>query len=128
MTAGRELDAIIAEKVMGGKHVKESVPYTMIDPYTSEEMELFDHRDYWEFPQPDWKGLPLPRFSTSIADAWLVVEKLVGRGRVFIVKGDGLRTGNNPKWTVLCDGVERVDADTAPLAICLAALKAVEGK
>lgn len=71
---------------------------------------------------------PIPYYSTDIAAAWQVVEKLVADGRVFIVKGDGLRTGDfAKKWTTLCGNQMRTDATSAPLAICLAALKAVRG-
>jgi hypothetical protein len=67
----------------------------------------------------------VPYYSGDIGDAWLVVTALVERGKVFIVKGDGLRRGDHePKWTVLCDNQPRTDANSASLAICRAALKA----
>jgi len=92
MKAGRELDALIAERVMG---------------------------EMWGVG-PNLEDT-LPHYSTQIADAWLVVEKM------------------RPYFEIYCDGggwVARFGwadagtlaayADTAPLAICLAALKAVE--
>lgn len=112
MNAGRELDALVAEKVMGWtfRTFPEGVCPNVKHWYCGEQYVL------------------MKPFSTDIAAAWRVVEKLVSDGRVFIVKGDGLRDGDfNPKWTVLCDNHPRTDAATAPLAICLAALQAVGG-
>ena len=64
-----------------------------------------------------------PHYSTQIADAWLVVEKLGG-----VVGIDRFPKYDDPDewyWDV---GFNKgtAQADTAPLAICLAALKAVE--
>lgn len=122
MQAGRELDALIADRVMGLKRtvrIKGTTNTTTIysdNPYFDGGVSEDDMMKHY--------CLPL-HYSTSIEAAWQVVEELVKRGKVFIVKGDGLRTGDhNPRWTVLCDNQPRVDADTAPLAICLAALKA----
>ncbi|TKA02538.1 hypothetical protein FA950_20945 [Bacillus thuringiensis] len=64
----------------------------------------------------------LPKFSTNIEDAWLVVEKL--GYDVKVSKNSVL----NPKYQVhvfVPDDVKMVFADTAPMAICVAALKAV---
>jgi hypothetical protein len=102
MKAGRELDALIAEKVMG--------------------TNVFD-----------FKGLPsywdanirrdIPHYSTNIADAWLVVEKLVKQCYQF-----GLANESDGKYfcSLFFDGAGTFEesAETAPLAICLAALKA----
>lgn len=125
MDAGRELDALVAEHVMGWKRVDVPKDYdgqnagVTLLPATPSSIGWDPKGAYalWHF---------CPYYSTDIAAAWLVVEKLVNEGKVFIVKGDGLRTGDYPlKWTVLCDNQPRTDANTAPLAICLAALKAV---
>ncbi len=85
---GPELDALVAEKVMGWTEL-------MI------------------------RGGGVPAYSTSIADAWTVVEKFSdfdwkleshGEGHTFTIYKDA---------THYCG-----DADTAPLAICYAALNA----
>ena len=64
--------------------------------------------------------------STDIADAWLVVEKIKIRFSL-----TSLKTFKNGKW--LCRTGDRMNvitviADTAPLAICRAALMAVEAE
>lgn len=92
MKVGRELDALIAEKVMDGTEGVDGI---------------------WKFPT--WYGT-LPFYSTNIADAWLIMDKF---GTVVQLT----------KWSGGYDckvaGVPTVTAETAPLSICLAALKAV---
>ena len=83
-----------------------------------------------EYEMGEW--LRYPRYTTSIADAWLVVEKMLdtpGRNgdhhEVVIDVGVASTVAvidMMEEWEV------RVTADTAPLAICLAALKAMEDK
>ena len=99
----REIDALIAEKVMG------------IDVHTKEEKG-------WEtvyIDKKDWTSIK--KYSTDIAAAWEVVEELIKDG-IFLMSGDKStvhvyfgRNGPN------CN---KTGADTAFLAICLAALKA----
>ena len=70
----------------------------------------------------DGEECPPPRYSTDVAAALGVVEALRSRRRVVTVKADGLRKPGASAYTVLVDGLPRVDAETAPLAICRAAL------
>lgn len=119
--ASRELDAEIGERVMGLR----------------------------VFPEPTWgdpwrvEGLPdtqLPPFSTDIAAAWTVVEKLKSFAKIGDVPCDlcikvGIGDGvfceifdMSPMGYVGYEGdliSSHAEADTAPLAICLAALGAV---
>lgn len=106
LIAGKELDALVAERVMGiGKH-------------------LTRHGSGGICPAV------LP-YSTDIAVAWLVVEHLVHGGwkvEVILVRrtSEDARTGEPlAKVTIEREGVRvRKYEDTAPLAICLAALEA----
>lgn len=116
LEAGRALDALVAEKIFGASK------FRYIDVVNGKEKETFG-----EFPGDSIRGVRrVPYFSTSIADAWLVVEKVDNRNAVA------------KKMGVLTMGLSRYDngytarffnsgatADTAPLAICLAALRAV---
>ena len=125
MKAGRELDALIAEKVMGHKCScgREDLN-NRANPYGIKGFCLVHG-------STDIVG---GNYSTNIADAWEVVEKL-GRWRGFdfmLVMPDPeqtfhLHTYEAGWYEATNDGPERrvvSDADTAPLAICLAALKA----
>lgn len=118
MPAGRELDAFVAEKVMGWKYV--------------------DHNEAYDLPisgvafgkgSPD--GLsrcPVPYYSTDIAAAWEVVEKLRKDGFAFDSYSSGSEEAEHP-WTdaiFMKDNNEcLVRAETMPLAICRAASMAV---
>lgn len=118
MEAGRELDALIAEKVMG------------LQPWPVQE---FSERVFRAALVPQGHDpLPCscPKYSSDIAAAWDVVERLrdfkhpEDEHAGFTVwqywKG-GYAAGWS--WHEAEYGVEL--ADTAPHAICLAALKAV---
>jgi hypothetical protein len=117
LPAGRGLDVLVAEKVMGLKPHREDVPHAGTTCY-----------------EP---GSP-SRYSESIGAAWQVVEKLLT-----LLKKDCLKFGlispppgdfrNAQRWEAglyefaggeIIGGVD-AQADTAPLAICRAALKVV---
>lgn len=111
---GRELDALVAAKVMG----------------------LICGKD-WHDPcfDPQFCDQPLHSYSTSISAAWEVVEKLRRRCCCIEINSD-----HQYVWDVRMridrDGLhDRMDWDvwikaeeSLPYAICLAALEAVEGK
>lgn len=113
MEPGPELDALIAEKVMGWK--KESYRW-MCDSVYVHTVHNEDHGTYYEECMP-WRP------SELISHAWEVVEKFKG----------GFDVCKNPLsklWDVyvLPEGESRIaltNMPTAPHAICLAALKAV---
>jgi len=109
--AGRELDRAIAEKVMGRKVT-------------------------WDAPDVLLPGPPdndAPNYSTSIDAAWEVVEKLRnwpgGHWWLHLWQVAGVREEWRASFTF--GGMAAVHpkleatANTAPLAICLAALKAM---
>lgn len=113
MNAGRELDALIAEKVMGF----ETVNFKSSDPH-----EIIVTKD-----AEGNMRMAVPFYSTDIAAAWEVVEKLRDTWAIELHGRDGA-------WSCLVEEGDEVtahfiaiaEADTAPLAICLAALKVVE--
>ena len=103
MKPGRELDALVAEKVMG------------FTPAVGPSGTRYGFVG----------GSHLPAYSTDIAAAWRLMDHFKGDEQHPMVRYDGKRPEGKPRWTAVvrtCRG----DADTAPHAICLAALKAVE--
>jgi hypothetical protein len=108
MKAGRELDALVAEKVIG---------------WTNLIGSSYDVNFGGRPPGGKWDIVP--HYSTSIADAWLVVEKL----KTLTADGDIHIECLHGEWSVSTCHEEAWKgwsrADTAPLAICLAALEAV---
>lgn len=110
MKAGRELDALVAKKVMG------FCRYRL-------QQGSFDRDDLWgECENANhWFGLPC--YSKDIAAAWQVVEKVLNN-RLFDF--DLSTSDGSESWRAFFRMHAPVVAfaDTAPLAICLAALKA----
>lgn len=112
MEPGREMDALVAKKVMG-----------------LDRPGLTDDGcptcGYFWLAEGSYRG-----YSTDIASAWQVVEKLYEN---YIVNIKGTNTGNKGStWkgifyvSVTGKGVSvTAQSDTAPHAICLAALEAV---
>jgi len=117
MPAGRDLDALIAENVMGWKD--RGIGYSFEDNINGYECVLYIDKD------------KLPHYSTDIAAAWQVIEWLEknttekynspslfsvphGWSMVLYEKRDN----HAPAWL-------DAFAPTAPLAICRAALLAV---
>lgn len=113
MNAGPELDALIASKVMG---------------WTTQKAKS-DGMEFDQWLEPASVGFVVqyrpPNYSTDIAAAWEVVEKLQAR----FLRVD-VSAINSDGFTVKIWVSEYADhiyamGDTAPLAICLAALKSV---
>jgi hypothetical protein len=97
MKPGRELDLLVAEKVMGLDVSNHSKPH-------------YDCR--W-----CWKNESIDEYSTDIAAAFEIVEKM---GRYML--DDAHIEGHNA--TFWANGPITVKGDTAPHAICLASLRA----
>lgn len=122
MPAGREMDALVAEKVMGEPKPIYVHPNLHIE-YPKESTlgnwrcyNIYEHGDVCE-----WNPLP---FSTDIASAWEVVEKLCNKYHVSIWT-DFTHYGTALRTLGIDELVEVTAAPTAPLAICRAALLAV---
>ena len=126
MNAGRELDALVAEKVMGWREVRCNVGGNI--PYGEPDDDW--NRDARADPAHGFTGIPrvhreeVPDYSTSIAEAWLVVEKLSGQFAV------NLSCTSQPvRWLCEFSRSENVwfnaHGRTPAEAICLAALKAI---
>ena len=105
MKAGRELDALVAEKVMG------------------HDMEKDFCTTCYDSPTCD---RPIPRYSILIQDAWPVVEKMADRRHPFELVKTPISYWVCRFYGEIIRDIYKGYADTAPLAICLAALKAVE--
>ena len=138
MNAGRELDALVAEKVMDWE-----VDGAVVGiPQVKVHFPGFDTPSHWPPPMTDQGHRHCHRFSTDIAAAWEVVEKLISLGAAVslfshevlpgyagTVLGDVLWSvevvpdGNKPRPITTSSS----EAVTAPHAICLAALATLKG-
>jgi hypothetical protein len=132
MNAGRELDALIAETVMGA-NLNEMCEGEMGDYYDGWMcFKCGEYGSWSEMDKYENHRVHLRHYSTRIEDAWQVVEKI---GLSIIKSKDGYLAGRYDLEQEYLDvemgvidghlSLGYVDAPTAPLAICLAALKAV---
>lgn len=121
---GPETDARVAREVMGWHQDSWVVPKDAYDWYAgctltsgwlAEGMKERNKRDF----QP----------STNIAHAWEVVEHFEARGYQVVITNCGGCKDSAGKWAVDVvsddDSAIGIHADTAPLAICRAALACV---
>lgn len=120
-TAGRELDALVAEKVMGL-----SVSWRSLhpNPDASDPPEIYLLDDKGDMPLLEVRSGDgwtfLPRYSTDITAAWQVVERMKERGYwLCLIQNQLLFSASFD--SVLTD--HRATGETAPHAICLAALE-----
>jgi len=104
---GRELDALVAEKVMGW--IKRPKGAGTAHLWISSDKQAFHESE-------------LPAYSTDIAAAWQVVEKLTRRDDKLFFTLETPISGS--AWECWFSG-EWAEGETASHAICLAALKAV---
>ena len=110
MEAGRDMDQLIAEKVFG---------YAILtEPHCDECAAMGEPM----FRDENGVG-PIPNYSTSIADAWEVVEKLSMTTKQYWTM-EYFSTGAHVEFSVGGQSYE-AEEETMPHAICLAALKAM---
>lgn len=121
MKPSRDLDALIAEKVMGWKRVKPN-------------LNQFNQMARWMLPDNTTR-MDAPCFSTDIAAAWEVVEKMkwfvtIQKNPNTMSKYDNRENPEELKWSVKLSSSHKQDiyvyGATAPHAICLAALATTE--
>jgi len=124
LPAGRDLDALVAEKMMGwitGEHNGRKV----IGPPVGNMGPIGDP-GVWAYADEvpvDWI---LP-YSTSIAAAWQVVEEIKRRGLHWWIADCSGGYGAHVRFEHDRRTFASAEAETLPLAICRAALKVVGG-
>jgi hypothetical protein len=124
MNAGRELDALVAERVFG-----RIVDYGRHGPGQLIATNPRDEDDNWH---------DLPPYSTDIAAAWQVLEAVAVKGTDFYIEYSPspyalywcrFNDTTQGTWTKSGGSEDKrrgdAHASTAPHAICLAALEAV---
>jgi hypothetical protein len=132
MPAGKHMDAAIAEHVLGHVWVHNKRYGCLVASDEAEVVIAGGHASAGKHPEHDagcWIG-PLDRYSTDIAAAWLVVDKLTADGwghKHLVLRAAAEYPGW--QWTFMRPGGGRgagiagAEADTAALAICRAALQ-----
>src|SRR5262245_9196319 len=134
---GRELDALIAEKVMGWKWY-----VGVANLGSGPKYRYLDEPNEWNPLRPEWDGvteMPIghpaaqdsrfPYYSDDISAAWLVVEKLTTTTKQWFHYEQSSTTCTAIFQNDAYEGWDACsEADTVPLAICRAALKAVSAQ
>lgn len=121
MKPGRELDALIATKVMGFEHVRKTNPF---DYFNEEKGKLHD----WIF-LPDNIVKILPNYSTDIASSWLVVDKL--EEKRIAISFTKLPNHDFTEWTCIVTAKfpdkpgHLWESDSFQYSVCIVALHAV---
>ena len=117
MPAGKEMDILVAEKVMGEVPCIAWSVYRSAPPMFIKDAESCGHKDCYPLDFP-------AHYSTNIAAAWQVVEKVM-TGTVW----ECYITQQFDGWSCLFAAPDKSDAygvgESASLAICRAALLAV---
>jgi hypothetical protein len=136
LQAGRELDARVAEKVMGRtlptheQMVAEALRVWEVQPQCVVFNMGFQAWRIGDEIEVEYTRSLVSEYSTSIEAAWLVVEKRMAAGEFYeaIISSDGVglsvwRKDADREWDT---PIAIVYAETLPLAICIAALNAME--
>ena len=125
MEAGREMDAVIAERVIGLPAVAWNAATPC--PECGECMRYCGERS-WCSPCSEWRYSAYREYSADFSAAWDVAEFMREHGFDVTVltfaKGGAACEIARPEWR----GSEYHEAEDIALAICRAALAAVEAK
>ena len=135
LEAGRELDAIVALDVMGWKRHEwrehRALQRMVFCPKCGNTKAKVALSDFYEF----CGTALLPRYSADIVAAWEVVEKLEynwSLGRDVGQCSNDYETSGDKLYRFVYSApgmpMQGISANTAPLAICRAALKAVNAE
>ena len=126
MQAGRELDALVAEKAMGTAGLR---PISVLDGrgWRQDIGTLGPSRELGD-GRMGREAKSIPAYSTDIAATWEVVERMRERGLLLSL------SDNRTHWRAAFDDPhadepegDDHEASTAALAICLAALNVFGG-
>lgn len=127
MPAGKEMDTLVAEKVM-----KLCVHDWKLTPNDDDGVCRICqkcHLEFWGLRPPIY-GCHYGSYSTDIAAAWEVVEKIAHNASNELARKQGfsywqLNAYPDKGWACRIGSIS-INADTAPLAICRVALLAIE--
>lgn len=136
----KDIDREVAEKVMGWKWYTALRKSYLVPPFAHEYFDSLP--SHWtpekagvvssiEVHYSKYGHMAIQRFSTDIAAAWQVVEKMLADDAlVALLPQPPITLADEPDEPWCCvvragGGQKRVYAATAPLAICLAALSVI---
>lgn len=80
LSNGREIDILIAEQVMGWQLEIDEAKLNRLNKYFSRD----EGRNWWRKPEGGWYSDP-PSYSSDIAAAWQVVNRMNSRGQALFL-------------------------------------------
>jgi hypothetical protein len=119
LTVGRDLDIIIAERLMGWQRETEQAKIRRLSQYITPDSQ----GRWWRTPEGGWDINP-PLYSSNLVAAFRVVEMMVSRGQAFFLMQNG--TLNKVAFGDPASAPDFVVGETMMMAICKAALAAIE--
>jgi hypothetical protein len=118
-SAGRDLDIIIAERLMGWQIETDQTKIKRLSQYLMSDSQ----GRWWRTPEGGWDINP-PPYSSNLVAAFRLVEMMVSRGYAFsLMQSD---TVNNVAFGDLDAIPDYVVGESIMMAICKAALTAIE--
>jgi len=125
-----EINIAIATKVMGWTTVRVQKNFWTVESHLIPPGCEQTPHTVCRYSQDGVTVMPIldggfPNYSTSISDAWRLLERLKASMFVAVYAS---RSGFEVSIIVSNDKVVVQDADTAPMAICRAALAALDGE
>jgi len=118
-SAGRDLDILIAERLMGWQIETDQAKIKRLSQYIMSDSQ----GRWWRTSEGGWDNNP-PPYSTNLVAAFRVVDMMVSRGYAFfLIQSDSV---NNVAFGDLAAMPDYVKGETLMMAICKAALTAIE--
>jgi len=120
LSAGREIDVLVAEQMMGWQIETDQKKLRKLQEYFCRDEE----RRWWRAPEGGWYSDP-PSYSSDIDVAWRIVERMNSRGQyLFLSQSD-------EEYKVAFDEPRTINPDyisekSVAFAICKAALVVAE--
>ena len=120
LSAGREIDVLVAEQIMGWQIETDKPKLRKLQTYFSRDEE----RRWWRAPEGGWYCDPLS-YSSDIAAAWHIVESMNTRGQFLFLSqsSEEYKAAFDEPRTISPDYISET---SVALAICKAALAVME--
>ena len=116
LNAGREIDILVAEQIMGWQLETDEPKLRKLQGYFSRD----EGRRWWRNPEGGWYCDP-PVYSSNMIAAWQVVERMTSRGQALFLSQtfeESKVAFDEPRATSL----DCVNERSVTVAICKAAL------
>ena len=119
--AGRDLDIIVAERLMGWQAETDQIKIKRLSQYLNPGSQ----GRWWRTSEGGWDINP-PPYSTNLVAAFRVVEMMVSHGHTFCLLQS--RTVSKVAFSDQAIVPDYVEGETVMMAICKAALAAIESQ